>query len=86
VADLYPLPACEVCGRTGRDVGWRKPPGATRYRWLCAQHPPARYCSHRWHAPRHDVPESVPVEHVCAEPDDAFHRHRCICGAGIQTA
>ena len=47
-----------------------------------------RFCNHRWHAPRFDVPGSLDVEHVCAkpfghddrEPGTGVLYHECTCG------
>lgn len=41
-------------------------------------------CAYRWAAPRADVPESVPVEHVCSGPAGHGRRHRCSCGAILE--
>jgi hypothetical protein len=41
----------------------------------------SEFCSFRWHAPRLDVPESTPVEHVCCSSlHTDVSAHVCICG------
>lgn len=46
-----------------------------------AQGDERRYCSHRWAAPRVEVPDSVPVNHVCELPEGHLPPHHCSCGA-----
>lgn len=38
-------------------------------------------CAHRWLAPRHDVPDSLHVNHVCLRPLNHEGIHACVCGA-----
>jgi hypothetical protein len=57
---------------------------------------PAPICGHRWWAPRVEVPDSVPVLHVCVEPagrdqhptrlglyGPLHNEHACACGATL---
>jgi hypothetical protein len=40
----------------------------------------SEFCSFRWQAPRLDVQDSVPVEHVCGRERQHPGTHFCVCG------
>jgi hypothetical protein len=60
----------------------RRPPeqcegcGSLTCAWL------APTCCQWWSAPRADVPRSVDVNHVCAEP--LHHEGECVCSCGAR--
>jgi hypothetical protein len=41
-------------------------------------------CSYRWQGPRVEVPDSVPVQHVCALPMGHDGEDQCSCGAATK--
>lgn len=49
---------------------------------------PTIICCHCWEAPRPDVPDSVPVHHVCVRECEEYARYHvgggpCVCSCGL---